>query len=85
MSNNTFRHQPFVVVSENLEGKVPLLDNALSSHEHEIYPTTSLDENCIEFEFQMDRNYYVDLRMSFLALKFNFAKGRGYELRYIRG
>ena len=45
----------------------------------EIYPTTSLDENCIEFEFQADRNFYVDLRQSFLALKLNFVKGRGYD------
>ena len=51
----------------------------LSSHKQEIYPTTSLDENCIEFEFQTDRNNYVDLRQSFLALKLKFVKGRGYD------
>ena len=78
MSNNNFRYQPFVAVSENLGGKVPIVDDVLSSHEQEIYPTTSLDENCIEFEFQMDRNYYVDLRQPFLALKLKFVKGRGY-------
>ena len=43
------------------------------------YPTTSLDEYCIEFEFQTCRNYYVDLRQSFLALKLKFVKGRGYD------
>ena len=48
-------------------------------HEQEIYPTTSLDENCIEFEFQTDRNYYVDLRRSFLALRLKFVRGRGYD------
>ena len=52
MSSN-FRYQPFVAVSGNLGGKVPVVDNVLSSDELEIYPTTSLDENCIEFEFQM--------------------------------
>ena len=78
MSNN-FRYQPFVAVSENLGGKVPIVDDILSSHEQEIYPTTSLDENCIEFEFQTDRNYYVDLRQSFLALKLKFVKGCGYD------
>ena len=56
MSNNNFRYQPFVAVSGNLGGKRPIVDNVLSSHEQEIYPTTSLDENCIEFEFQTDRN-----------------------------
>ena len=66
----------FVAVSGNLGGKVPIV---LSSHEQEIYPTTSLDENCIEFEFQTDRNYYVDLRQSFLALKLKFVEGGCYD------
>ena len=44
-----------------------------------IYPTTSLDENRIEFEFQTIRNYYVDLRQKYLALQLKFVKGRGYE------
>ena len=76
--SNSFRYQPFVAVSGNLGGKVPIVDDVLSSHEQEIYPTTSLNESCIEFEFQTDRNYYVDLRQSFLALKLKFVKGRGY-------
>ena len=54
MSNN-FRYQPFVAVSGNLEGKVPIFDHVLSSHEQEIYPTTSLDENCKGLEVQTDR------------------------------
>ena len=68
-----------MAVSGNLGGKVPIVDDVLSSHEQEIYPTTSFDENCIEFEFQTDRNYYVDLRPSFLALKLKFVKGPGYD------
>ena len=79
MSNNNFLYQPFVAVSGNLAGKVPIVNDVLSSYEQEVYPTTSLDENCIEFEFQTDRNYYVDLRQSFLALKLRFVKGRGYD------
>ena len=79
MSNINFRYQPFVAVCGNLGGKVPIVHDVLSAHEQEIYPTTSLDENCIEFEFQTDRNYYVDLRQSFLALKLKFVKGRGYD------
>ena len=79
MSNNNFRYQPFVAVSGNLGGKVPIVDDVLSSHEQETYPTTSLDENCIEFEFQTNRIYYVDLRQSFLALKLKFVKGPGYD------
>ena len=79
MSNNNFRYQPFVAVSGNHGGKVPVVDNVLSSHEQEIYPTTSFDENCIEFELQTDRNYYVDLRQTYLALKLKLVKGRCYE------
>ena len=60
-------------------GKVPVVDDVLSSHEQQIYPTTSLDENSIEFEFQTDRNHYVDLRQSYLALKVKLVKGRGYD------
>ena len=78
MSSN-FRYQTFVVVSGNLGGKVPVVDDVLSSHEQEISPTTSLDENCIEFEFQTDRNYYVDLRQKYLAFKLKLVRGRGYE------
>ena len=78
MSSN-IRYQPFVAVSGNLGGNVPVVDDVFSSHEQEIYPTTSLDKKCIEFEFQTDRNYYVDLRQTYLALKLKLVKSRGYE------
>ena len=76
---SNFRYQTFVAVSGNLGGKVPEVDDVLSSHEQEIHPPTSLDENCIESEFQTDRNYFVDLRQTYLALKLKLVKGRGYE------
>ena len=79
MSNNNFRYQPFVAVSGNLGGGVPIVDDVLSSHEQEIHPTTSLDENCIEFGFQRGRNFYVFWDSLFLALKLKFVKGRGYD------
>ena len=79
MSKNNFRYQTFVAESGNLGGKVPIVDTVLSWHEQEIYSTTSPDEICIEFQIQTNRNYYVDLRQSFLALKLKFVKGRGYE------
>ena len=78
MSSN-YQYQHFVAVSGNLEGKLPVVDDVLSSQGQEIYPTTSFDENCIEFEFQTDRNYYIDLRQTYLALKLKPVKGRGYE------
>ena len=46
-----FWYQAFLAVSGNLEGKFLVVDDVLASHEQETYPTTSLDENCIEFDF----------------------------------
>ena len=79
MSNNNFRYQPFVAMSGNLGGKFPIVDDVLSSHEQKIYATTSLDKNFIELKFQTDRNFYVDLRQSFLAMKLKIVKGRVYD------
>ena len=76
---NNFRYQPFFTVSGNPGVKVPVVDNVLFSHEHEIYPTTSLDENSLEFQFQTDRKVYVDLRQTYLALKIKLVKGRGFD------
>ena len=66
-------------VSGNLRGRVPVVGDVLPSHEQEIYPTTSLDENCIELEFQTYRIFYVVLRQKYLALKLKLVRGRGYE------
>ena len=76
---NKFRYQPFVAVSGNPGVEVPVVDDVLSSHEQEIYRTTSLHENSIEFEFQTDRNVYVDLRQTKLALKIEIVRGRGFD------
>ena len=83
MSSN-FRYQPFAAVSGNLGGKVPVVDDVLPSDEQKIYPTTSLKENCINFEFQTDRNYYVGLRQTYLALKLKLVRGCGYETYKIK-
>ena len=39
MTSN-FLYQPFAAVSGNLGGKVPVVDDVLSSHQQGIYPTT---------------------------------------------
>ena len=67
--SSTVRYQSFEAVSGSLGGKVPVVDDVLSSHEQEIHPT--------EFEFQTDRNFYVDLRQTYLALKQELVRGRG--------
>ena len=63
----------------DLGGKVPAVDYVLLFRERNICPTISLDGNCIEFELQTDRNYYVDWRQTYLAVKLNFVKGRSNE------
>ena len=80
---NNFRYQPFVAVSGNPGVKVAVVDDVLSSHEQGFYPTTSLDENSIEFEFSTDRNVYVDLRQTYLALKIKLVKGRCFDTHKI--
>ena len=77
---NNFWYQTFVPVCRNLGEKVPVCDDMLPSHEHEIYLTTSLNENRIEFEFQTDRNYYLNLKQTYLALKEKLMKGLGNEI-----
>ena len=77
---NNFRYQPFVAVFGSPGDKVPVVFNdVLSSQEEEIYPTTSLDENTIEFESQTYRNVYVDFRQTYLALKIKLIKRRGFD------
>ena len=76
---NNFRYHPFVAVSGKPGMKVRVVDDVLSSHEEEIYPSTSLDEYSIEFEFQTDRNVYVDFRQTYPALKIKLVKGRGFD------
>ena len=68
-----------MAVSRNLGLKVAVVDDILSSHEQEIYSTISFDEKCIEFEFQKDRNYYVDLRQTYMAFKLKIIKGCRYK------
>ena len=78
-SQNNLRYPAYVAVSGNLGGKVPVVDDVLSSHEQQIYPTTLPDENSIEFEFQTDPNYYVDSLQFYLALESKLVKRRGYD------
>ena len=72
--NLNFLYQSFVAVSGNLGGEFPVVDDALLSHEQETYSTTSLDENCIEFEVQIYRSYYVDLRQTFYFSNWNLSR-----------
>ena len=68
-----------MAVSRNHAGNVPVVEDVFSSHKQEIHPATSLGENRIEFEVQTDRNFYVDLIQTYLALKQKMVKCPGCE------
>ena len=77
--SSIFWYQTFVAVSRNFGGNVSLLDDVLSSHEHEILSTASLSENCMELDFETPRNFDVDLREIYFVLKLNCVKVRGFR------
>ena len=75
ITSSSLRYQPFVTVFANLGGKLSVFEQILSSHKQKNYRTTSLDEDGMEFEFQTDRNDYVDLKQNYWALKLNLVTG----------
>ena len=65
--SSIFQYQPFFTVSGDHGGKVPVAGDVLSSHEQEIYPSTSPDENCIEFDFHR-RTWFWNCNLSGVAV-----------------
>ena len=51
----------------------------MSSYTQEVFLSTSLDESSIEFEFETDRNLYLDMCDSHLSLKLQLFKGRMFD------
>ena len=60
-------------------GKIPVVDNVFFSHEQGNYPTTSPDENSIEFEFQTGSNVHLHLRQTYVGLKIKLVKLRSFD------
>ena len=50
-----------------------------SGRYQEVYPSTSLDESSIEFEFETDRSFYLDMRDFQLQIKVGLQKGRLFD------
>ena len=59
--------------------KVPVLETINSSYTQEAFASTSLDESNIEFEFETDRNLYLDMCDTHLSLKLQLFKGRLFD------
>ena len=60
--------------------KVPVLETVISSYTQEIFPSTSSDENSIEFEFETDRNLHLDMQDNHIRLKLHLFKGRLFDV-----
>ena len=73
-----FLVQNFCGCLQDFLGKTPVVHVVLLYHEQETHLTSSLDENSIELDFQMDRKQYVDLRQTFLAWELKLIEGRDY-------
>lgn len=69
----------YLTAGFDLFTKVPTLDTVESSYVQEIFPTSSLGENSLEFQFMTDRNVFLDLRNTKMLLKvvldYPFASG----------
>ena len=59
--------------------KIPFLELIESSHVQEVYPSMSLNESSIEFEFETYRSIYLDMRDIHLQVKVGLQKGRLFD------
>ena len=62
INQSHFRYGAFINSSMEIFDRVPVLETYLSSYTQEVFPSNSLDESSIEFEFETDRNLYLDMR-----------------------
>ena len=77
--SSNFRYGAFTNSSLEIFFKVPVLETIISSYIQEVFPSTSLDESSIEFEFETDRNLFLDMLDTHLNLKLQLFKGRFFE------
>ena len=55
------------------------METIISSYSQEVFPSTSLDESSIEFEFETDRSLYLEIRETHLSLKLQLFKERLFD------
>ena len=60
--------------SLDLFDRVPILEPIECSNRQKIYPTNSLKESPLEFQFESDRNVMIHLQETFLFLKVKLSK-----------
>ena len=74
-----FRYMVFTNSSLEVFDKVQVLETLLSSYTQKVFPKTSVDENFVGFEFEADRNLYLDMRDIHLSLRVQLFKGRLFD------
>ena len=79
VNQNHFRYGAFSNSSLEIFDKVLVLETIVSSYTHKIFPSTYLVESSIEFEYETDRNLYLDMCYNHLSLKLQLFKGRLFE------
>ena len=80
VNQSHFRYGAFTNSSLEIFDKVPVLETIMSSYTQKVFPTTSMDESSIEFEFETDRNLYLDMRDTHLRLKLQLFKRRLFDV-----
>ena len=69
MIQSHFRYGAFTNSSLEIFDNVLVLETIMSPYTQEVFPSTSLDESGIEFEFEKNGNLYLDMRDTRLSLK----------------
>ena len=77
--STNFRYRHFTNSCLEIFVKIPVLEPIESCHIQEVYPSTSQDESSIEFEFETERSFYLDMRDIHLQIKVGLQKGRLFE------
>ena len=79
INQNHFWYGAFTKFSLEIFDKVPVLETSLLSYTQEVFPSNSLDESSIEYEFETDRNLYLDMCDTHLSVKLHLFKGRLFD------
>ena len=79
INQSHFRYGVFTNSSLDIFDKVPVLETIILSYTYEVFPSVSLDESSIEFEFETEPNVYLDMRDTHLSLKLQLFKERLFD------
>ena len=79
VNQSHFLYGAFTNSSLEIFDKVPVLETIISSYTQEVFRSTSLDESSIDFEFETDRNLYMDMRDTHFCLKLQLFIGRLFD------